>query len=222
MIVVFTGSLIERDPDIIDLPFYHLRDYILPAVESSEPLAADPAAGERLAALLREIEHPEPDPVDSPPAIAEKISGRTYTFDGREGEDNIWGLESVTLDFPEGHEAQISYTFSGEVDLDALGFDAVFRTSPLAGKGMTSLVVDVGLDGLFRKTPVDAEVGPISYFARGGWTDERTFEVEVKNGWCFSQYAVFTFGAGDSLSVSYNGLFYKFSLKGPAKRVEGS
>ena len=218
MVVVFTGSLIERDPDIINLPFYHLRDYILPSVRSDEPLPADPEGEARLDSLLREIGRPGPAPVPELPALAGKVSGKTFIFEGHEGEDNIWGLESVTLDFPGGDGCRINYTFSGDVDLDALGFDAVFRTSPLAATGMTSLVADVGLDGLFRKTPVDAEVGPVSYFARGGWTDEWTFEVEVKGGWCFSQYAVFTFEDEDSLSMSYRGLFYRFSLRGASKR----
>lgn len=214
MVVVFTASLIERDPDIIDLPFFHLRDYILPAVRSDQPLPSDPEAKERFETLLAEVAQPEPEPVPTLPAIAGMISGKTFLFEGHEGEDNLWGLESVTLRFIEEDECLIQYTFSGEVVLDALGFDAVFRTSPLAESGPTVLDAAAGLDGIFRETLVDAEVGQISYFARGHWKDDVTFEVEVKNGWCLSENLTFTFTDEQDLFFSCRALFYRFSLNG--------
>lgn len=214
MVVVFTASLIERDPDIIDLPFFHLRDYILPAVLSEEPLPTDPEADRKLARLLDEIEHPVPAAISPLPDIAGKISGKTFYFGDGEGEDNIWGLESVTLDFTGEEECLISYSFSGEVDLDAFGCDAVFRTSIMAENGLIALEAAVGLDGIFRCTTVDAEVGKVFYFARGQWKDDATFEVEVKGGWCLSENAVVTFKDEQNIDFSYRTLFYRFSLTG--------
>jgi hypothetical protein len=84
----------------------------------------------------------------------------------------------------------------------------------MAESGMKTLRATVGLDGIFRETPVEAEVGRISYFARGQWKDEKTFAVEVKNGWCLTENMTFSFDDERNLSFSNRALFYRFSLDG--------
>jgi CubicO group peptidase (beta-lactamase class C family) len=214
MVVVFTGGLVERTIDAIDLPFYHLRDFILPAVKSVNPLPVNHKSNQKLQRLLREIEFPRPKTCPPLPSIVRVISGKTFFFDTKDKKGNLWGLESLSLLFNEKDACRIQFNFTGEVDFLSLGFDAVFRTSPQSQKKIKFLEAVAGLDGVFRSSMADTEMGEIPYFAKGNWTDEKTFIMKVNSGWCLPENHIFTFIDEKKLTYSCETIFYRFSLTG--------
>jgi len=218
MVVVFTGGLIGRDE--IDIPFYYLRDYILPSVRSEGELPANPSATARLDSMLREFAEPPAKPVAPLPRIAEEISGRTFFFPERDIQKNIWGLETASLHFDTSNECRIRLTFSGNVEWFSLGFDAVFRSSPGASR-LPALEAIVGLDDVCRTVVVQTDTCDMPYSAKGKWKDERTFEVTSLSGWSVPETHTFEFQPDGAVAYTFKTIFYGNSLRGERMRTAG-
>jgi CubicO group peptidase (beta-lactamase class C family) len=144
-ILTMTGGGVDIDD---------IEPTITPAfVGRNKPLPANPAGVARLKeALVAVAAPPEPKPVAPPPAIAGRISGRTFVFD-----PNPLEIESCSLEF----------TADPAV--------AVFHITHNGGKREPW---PVGLDGVYRMSA--GEFG-LPQGLRGGWMDERTFALEYDN-----------------------------------------
>ena len=140
MVVVFTSDL---DDDLSRLPRHLVDHFIVPAAESLTPLPANPDGVARLQTLIQEAAaQPEvtPQPVPSPPAIAEQVLGETYVL-----EKNVLGLESFSLVRQEEGEAWLHLTWDETVPFTEaeyrIGLDGIQRLAtgmygmPAAGKG---------------------------------------------------------------------------------------
>jgi CubicO group peptidase (beta-lactamase class C family) len=100
LVAVFTSELSSSDESI---PIILAETFILPAVQSENPLPANPEAADRLAALIETVSQPHPQPVPALPAAATQVSGRTYVFDSNER-----GFQSFSLVFTEGADGGAS------------------------------------------------------------------------------------------------------------------
>ncbi len=166
MIVVFTGGL--ADPDFA-VPYQLLTTYLLPAVQSEQPLEANPQIYDQ---LITEIENitviknnkNSEGPVIPLPEIARQISGKTYRLVG----------------FPPGTPKEITFTFSG---------DETYTNTLLMGNGET-ITVTGGLNNVFFINMLGPEGKTIMPW-RGHWRDERTF-VEEENFDLSSDIQLFT------------------------------
>jgi len=130
-----------------------IEPLLLPAFAAmGKPLPANPAGVARLEAALASVQKPpEAKPVAPLPAIAEKISGKTYVL-----EANPLNIEEMGLVFQSPSEALMMIKLGG-------------------GKAESW---PVGLDGVYRfsKGPYDLPQG-----LRGEWADEQTFAAEYDN-----------------------------------------
>lgn len=149
LIVVMTGSH-EGNYNLF------LSQYILPAIQSEEPLAEN-SAGE--ATLQNAIENVaqvpdlEAQPVDPLPPLAQKISGKTITL-----EPNPFGLLTLSLSFTTNNEA-VLYITSG-----------IFLT------GDEEFSWTAGLDGVPRIAPGRFD---ISASATGQWEEDNVFTMAI-------------------------------------------
>lgn len=127
-------------------------EYILPAIESNDALAANPDAQAELAALSSPPElKQEAQTVPELPAIAQEISGKTYTLT-----ENRWNYDNFQLIFdPTTDHATFSYT----------------------AKVHDAASIAVGLDQVYRFT--DTEMG--TFAAYGSWTAPDTFELTCQH-----------------------------------------
>lgn len=121
LVVVFTAGLPStNDADLI--PLQELLDqYILPAVKSDRPLPANPNGEARLTAGIQALARPQRTTPQPLPAIAAKISGKTYTF-----EDNPFGWMTLVFSFEDGAD-EVKITLNGVLSFTA-GLDNVYRT----------------------------------------------------------------------------------------------
>jgi len=149
MVVVFTGGL--ADPDF-PAPHQLLKTYLLPAVQSAGPLAANPQMDDQLAREIKNIQNTEM-PAMPLPDMARQISGKTYRLVG----------------LPPGTPKEFTLTFT---DGDT------YTNSILMGNGET-LTVTGSLNNVFFINYLGAEGKTIMPF-RGHWQDEHTF-VEEQN-----------------------------------------
>jgi CubicO group peptidase (beta-lactamase class C family) len=143
MVTVITAGTTEDVQKIL------VDDLALRAVKSDAALPANPAGQARLAATVKSIEGPWPEPVPAMPAAAAGDPGPVIVF-----EPNARQLVSISLTFPKagGSEATM------HVCLTTGCFD-----------------LRVGLDGIYRVTGV----GAMQFAARGQWTGERTFAAQI-------------------------------------------
>jgi CubicO group peptidase (beta-lactamase class C family) len=119
LLVVVTAALesFAGTPDIDAL----LNDYILPSIQSDDPLAEDPAALSRLQENLARAAHPV-QPVLPLPATALDISDNIYTF-----ETNPMGWTNIQFFFEEGAPtAQLSLQ---DWPMLEVGLDNLYRHS---------------------------------------------------------------------------------------------
>ena len=146
-IVVTTGGGFDMD-DIEPLLVATIGDLENPLADNPEGVAKLRAAEGAVA------EPPEPQAPAPLPAIAQKISGKTFVF-----APNPLEIESIGLDFATGESP----------------IDAAMRIK-LAGRELQTW--PVGLDGVLRmsKGPYDLPQG-----ARGEWVDDTTFILEYDN-----------------------------------------
>ncbi len=149
LIVVFLSGL---SLNTYQIPLTILESFILEAVQSDEPLPANPDSNAELAVVLAELSDPAPQPVPALPDMAQAISGTTYSVT-----QNSYGISTMALQFEEG----------ADVMTLALGFQG----QPVA------LPLPVGLDGVYRVTPLPGEG---SFALRGSWTNDNTFSISLK------------------------------------------
>ncbi len=118
LIVVVTASLesIVEAPEIEKM----LDDHILPAIKADEALVENTEGNSRLGNAIAEAANPV-QPVPKSPAVAEDISGSTYTF-----EENPLGWETLNLAFTPG-SSTAEVIFNG-VPLQ-VGLDNIYRLS---------------------------------------------------------------------------------------------
>jgi hypothetical protein len=160
MIVVFTGSL--ADPDF-PTPHRLLKNYLLPAAQSTQPLADNPKILDQLTAEIAGIQNPE-KPVDPLPEIAKQISGKTFQITGDAGAG--WP-ETITLTFQGGDTYTSEMVTAGE-----------------------TLEVTCGMNNIFFMNKLGSQ-GERIVSCRGYWQDDRTF-VEEQNFDLSSEIQFFT------------------------------
>ena len=121
LIVVVTASLesYAEAPEIEKI----LNEYILPAVKSDSPLAANPDGFSQLTYAIEMAANPA-RPVPSLPATALDVSGRPYTFG-----DNPFGWK--TLEFVFEPQEEVAQIILDGVPVQ-LGLDNVYRSSETA------------------------------------------------------------------------------------------
>jgi len=161
MVVVFTSGLSDSN---FPAPHQLVETYLLPAVQSSEPLVANPQMDDQLTTEIRNIQNPE-KPYMPLPEIAKQISGKTY---------RLVGIP------PAGWPTEITFNFSG---------NETYSTSTLTANGEI-LTVTGGLWNVFYMNKLGPEGKTLMPF-RGYWQDERTF-VEVQNFDLLSDIQFFT------------------------------
>ena len=155
MVLVTTGGGFEMN---------QIAQYLLASFGDLEkPLAANPAAVERLNSALAAIRQPDASrPVAALPEMAGQISGKTFVFD-----PNPATLISASFSFDGSAEAVLTYEAVGQPSVShVLGLDGVFRFSP-------------GPDGR-----------PAAY--RGEWIDDSTFALEY-DGIANNDHSLFKF-----------------------------
>ncbi len=186
LVVVFTGGGFEPS-DI---------GKILTGAVSDKPLPANRSANEHLALALRKAAlPPQPKAVAALPAIADRVSGRSYEFG-----DNPLGLKSLSLKFPAGPEASIRFTF----------LDTRFTENKTSERA-------VGLDGVLRLSAGGRFGSPVGL--RGFWENKDTFVFdydEIANINCYRFTMTF---ANDrvSIQISERTGMAKLDLTGTAK-----
>jgi CubicO group peptidase (beta-lactamase class C family) len=157
MVVVLTAALHANDYETPNA----LLDYAIESVESSGPLPEHPEAAEQLAARVRALAQPEPEPVPPLPELAEGISNQRYRLGA-----NTLRLYSFRLHF-QGEEALMTLSFEDGESLDLpIGLDNVYRITPDVER-FTSLFEGIG--------------APNPIALRGGWTDQTTFVFQIVN-----------------------------------------
>jgi len=152
MVVVFTSDLGEYQSSA---PRNLVDDFIVPAAKSRAPLPANPDSVARLQTLIQEAAaQPQvtPQPVPSPPAIAEQVLGGTYMM-----EKNELGWESFSLVRQEEAEVLLRMTWD--------------ETVP-----QTEAEYKIGLDGVQRLGT--GEFG-VAAAGKGNWEGENVFIAEV-------------------------------------------
>jgi CubicO group peptidase (beta-lactamase class C family) len=137
MVVVFTSGLKTKD---FDLPASLVEKFVIP----STPLRAGPAAKPQplpenttataaLAARIKAIGQAEPKPVPALPAIAQTISGKTYTL-----ENNSLNLRGFALTFQDKDVLFRMIVGDKRVDT-AVGLDNVFRVTRIEARGEVAM-----------------------------------------------------------------------------------
>jgi CubicO group peptidase (beta-lactamase class C family) len=149
MIVVFTGGLSDLN---FPAPHQLVKTYLLPAVQSAQPLAANPQVDDQLTTEIKNIQNTE-KPAMPLPEIARQISGKTYHLVGG----------------PPGNQPK-------EITLNFSGSDT-YTNSILWTNGETYTVTG-GLKNVFFMNKLGPKAKTIMPF-RGHWQDERTFIEEL-------------------------------------------
>lgn len=131
---------------------------VLPAIQSDQPLPANPAAEAKLkAAIVEAARATTPTPIAPLPAIARAISGKTFAL-----APNWIGLQSLALTFPAIGDPTARLAFVENANMN--------RTEKLRE------VRPVGLDGVLRLSP-NGRYG-LSVGLRGNWENDHTFVLE--------------------------------------------
>jgi CubicO group peptidase (beta-lactamase class C family) len=122
LVLVFTGS--EFEPG-------DLAGFILKALKSDEPLRANRDASAQLQKrIMAAMQPPSPQPVGKLPAIAAKISDKTFKLS-----TNALGISALTLKLGDSAEAHAELFWNGQRVPFSVGLDAVerFSINPLVG-----------------------------------------------------------------------------------------
>ena len=174
MIVVATAGAPGED---VASPRALMELFVLPAVRSAGPLPENPEGQARLAAALRAAEQPVAHPVPPLPAIARKISGRTYKL-----AENGLGWRTIMLTF-EGTEARVDLESREGSDRLLVGLDDVFRTARVEN------TVDLAAKGRWEKGEFVLRVYDL---AEADWSESRFRftgdRVEIASNWPVSGY----------------------------------
>jgi CubicO group peptidase (beta-lactamase class C family) len=185
LVAVFTSELSSADEST---PIILAETYILPAVQSENPLPANPQAAGRLAALIETVSQPHPQPVPALPVAAAQVSGRTYVFDSNER-----GFQSFSLIFAEGADEAHLFLQVNDRTMDLLvGLDEVFRLTDLGPLETAALARSHGFD---VKAP---EFSVSTASIKGGWQGDNTFEMNFQVvGYDLGAMMDFTFKQGE-------------------------
>jgi len=174
MMIVITGGGGTNMPAVRD---EFLTSYVIPAVKSDGPLAANPDGVASLQSALAQAAAPpsvEPEPVPPLPDMAEQVSGRTYTVD-----DNMFDVRSFSLAFSEENEAVFTYG------------------SAQAGEEYEVELL-VGLDGIDRIAP--GRYG-LPAAARGRWESDDTFVIRMNEIGNINTWQIRAAFEGDGVTV---------------------
>ncbi len=119
------------------------------------PLPPNPEALQTLEVLVRDLEHPTPEPVPDLPPLAKEISGCAYLLEGMD-----WQLPFKDI---------------------AFDFTRPDRSTMTIGTEEGTYRLAVGLDGLYRMTPTD-RFGRMPrdnrIAVRGRWTGDQSFAMD--------------------------------------------
>ena len=173
LVVVFTSDLpFTNDADLV--PLQELLDqFILPAIKSDRPLPANPNDLDRLETGIQALAQPQPKDPAPLPAIAVRISGKTYTL-----ADNPFGWQTISFNFQESlDEVQVTINSNGVTGQLAVGLDNVYRAF-------------AGGDGAFPQE------------MRGNWEDEDTLVVENIYPGQMLQFTVWIQFSGDVVHIT--------------------
>ncbi|MGB5174286.1 MAG: hypothetical protein WBQ30_06045, partial [Thermoanaerobaculia bacterium] len=132
------------------------------------------------------------------PELAGAVSGSTFEV---RDEENVLGIEQLSITFPQGNEARMKIVYSGTgVDAD-WGMDIVFRRDDVLEEER-ELQMAIGLDGRFRTVIVDHdEVGKVPFSAKGRWQDDRTLVLMVLSAWAIPETWTLEFDDDDSATL---------------------
>jgi hypothetical protein len=132
-----------------------MADMIAGSVKSETALPANPQAADRLAKAIAEVSMEKPSEVGATPALADAISGKTYTFP-----DGPLGLKSLTLFLSDPEPRYQAEIYSHDSTNSSISLDG-----------------PIGLDGLYRKS----KPGNFGLRAvKGSWVDDQTFAVDFQ------------------------------------------
>ena len=114
LVVVFTSGLFQGNDFFY--PGEWMENYIMPSVKSDKPLENNKTASERLQKAVDTVQKaPQPQPVGTLPAIAGKISGKTY---------NLGNSETLTFWFDGVNECKADLNSK---NILKIGLDGDFR-----------------------------------------------------------------------------------------------
>lgn len=131
LVVVFSGGLSGADNF---LPDKLMVDYIIPSIQSGEPLAEDQDEVAQLDAIVSAIKQPEPQEVPPLPAMARLISGKTFKFEAPQA-----SIQSLVITFAHESEARLS-VIQGNTQYEVwVGLDNTFRTNPISERETIAL-----------------------------------------------------------------------------------
>ncbi len=118
LVVVFTSAISPSNEVVLD---QLLRDYILPAAKSTEPLPTNEDAAAQLQAHIRSAMQPQRS-ISPLPEMARTISGRTYQM-----QDNPLGFHTITFFFKPGQDtAEVGVNDAAKI---AIGLDQLYRVT---------------------------------------------------------------------------------------------
>ncbi|HTD67055.1 MAG TPA: serine hydrolase [Candidatus Limnocylindria bacterium] len=166
LVLVYTGGGFEPGD---------IAPFILKSLKSDQPLPANPDANARLREkLATAVRPPAPESVPPLPAMAARISGKTYRLTANELD-----LATFSLSFDKSSEAAVRFTRLGQDLRCAVGLDGVERFS-------TDKLVE------------------LPFAAKGRWLDANTFLLELDRVAGISVYQLkLTFDdEGKSLSIA--------------------
>jgi CubicO group peptidase (beta-lactamase class C family) len=130
MVVVFTAGMSGAGilhADLVD-------KYLLPAVKSETPLAADPQAGDRLEQALQTLSDPQIWPSKPLAPLASMISGKQWLVTGQ----GNWSM--FTLRFSGLKEAELELTLKNDPMPLRVGLDGRYRVVDTVELGPVALV----------------------------------------------------------------------------------
>lgn len=152
LVIVVTSKLKGEDSFF---PVKLIKKFIIPSVVSNQPIEGNPQAVEKLASLsLAPDMENDLKAVPALPAIANEISGKTFTLDSAL-DLNPWQNNNFRLIFTPGQNF------------------ALFQFDSLLGR---NLQYKVGLDNTYHAS----QVGGGTHMARGEWIDSDTFVIEYE------------------------------------------
>ncbi len=137
IVVVFTGGGFEP---------YDIGQFILKAVRSNAPLAADPAGERKLAETLRRIAAPPVRRVAVKPTIRKELSGRVYNL-----EKNPLGLRSLAVEFADPAASSLNLELENGLKIaQPLGMNGQYRLANVNDGAVTAGRAEWFEDGRLR------------------------------------------------------------------------
>ncbi len=131
MVVVVTAGLRNAAWNSYDML---LDQYILPAVQSDQPLPVNPNAEQTLKTQIESTAHPPTQTAAALPALAQQISGQTYlNLNGSQG----WS--TFTFHFEQPDEARLDLAYDNDDLSLRVGLDGLYRVNATPHNGPLAL-----------------------------------------------------------------------------------